>query len=388
VTTGTILHVNAVGLMAAIEENLDLGLRGRPFVVANGAAPRAVVLDLSPPAHREGLRRGMPLSLARNLVPALEVRSPRLDLYRLAEERLWRIGLEHTPLVERSGAGHLFVDLAGTSRLHGPPVDATQKLRKRILEEMGLKPALALSSNKTTCKVATRIFRPNGFVALSPNEEGPLVRRQPAGLLPGVGPLLMGRFALLGIEEIGDIADLAEGEARAIGPKGPELVARARCIDSSPVDPEPIERRSAAGELVFEPDTADPEVLRLRLAALVAEIAFGLRRGGMGVRRVGVELSYTDGPRGSGSVRGSRLLSRDDEILRLALAALERARKRRVRIRRIRLELSDPASAGPELDLFEPEDLRLTRLQAALDKVRGKFGPTAIAPCALLALGG
>ena len=120
----------------------------------------------------------------------------------------------------------------------------------------------------------------------------------------------------------------------------------------------------------------------------MAEIAFGLRRGGMGLRRAGVELSYTDGPHGSGSVRGSRLLCRDDEILGLALAALERARKRRVRIRRIRLELSDLASAGPELDLFEPEDLRLTRLQAALDKVRGKFGPTAIAPCALFALGG
>ena len=45
---GTVLHVNAVGLMAAIEENLDRGLKARPFVVAREGAVRAVVLDLSP----------------------------------------------------------------------------------------------------------------------------------------------------------------------------------------------------------------------------------------------------------------------------------------------------------------------------------------------------
>ncbi len=181
--SGTILHVNAVGLMAAIEEGLDPVLRGRPFVVANEGSARAVVLDVSHLAHREGLRRGMPLALVCNLVPGLAVRPPRAELYRGAEERLWRIALEYTPLVERAGPGHLFIDLSGTTRLYGAPEDATQRFRSRVLSETGLMPALALSSTKTASKVATRVFRPGGFIALSSGEENLLVRRQPASLL-------------------------------------------------------------------------------------------------------------------------------------------------------------------------------------------------------------
>jgi len=56
--TGGILHINAVGIMAAIEENLEMSLRGFPFVVASEAAARTVVLDVSRSAHDEGLRRG------------------------------------------------------------------------------------------------------------------------------------------------------------------------------------------------------------------------------------------------------------------------------------------------------------------------------------------
>ena len=383
--SGTIMHVNAVGLMAAIEEGLDRSLRGRPFVVSNEGAQRAFVLDLSPEAHREGLRRGMVLSAARGQCAGIEVRAPRPELYLAAEERLWRIGLDYTPLVERSGRGHLFIDLAGTSRLFGAPEDAAQKLRARIREETGLSPSMALSSNKTVSKVATRVFRPAGFVALSPNEEGSLVRMQPVGLLPGVGPLLLGRFRLLGIDDIGDLADLSGSEARAIGPRGPELVTRARGIDSSPVDPEPSERRAVGAEALFEPDTTDPDALRLRLGALAAELGFALRKEGQGARRALVELSYTDGNRASGASRSGRILERDDELLSLSLAALERARTRRVRVRRLELELSQIGSAGPELDLFEPEDQRLARLQSALDKVRGRFGLSAIAPCSSLA---
>lgn len=383
--TGTILHVNAIGIMAALEEGLEPSLRGRPFVVANAESPRAVVLDLSPQAHREGLRRGMVLSAARAACPGLELRTPHPELYREAEERLRRIALGYSPLVEQSGRGHLFIDLAGTSRLFGAPEDAAQKLRGNIMDETGLSPSIALASNKTVSKVATRVFRPAGFVALSPNEEASLLRMQPVGLLPGVGPLLLGRFGLLGLAEIGDLAELSEAEARAIGPRGPELVTRARGIDASPVDPEPKERRFLAGEIVFEPDTTDPEVLRLRAGALIVELAYGLRKEGMGAKHALVELGYTDGLRSSGNAGASRVLARDDELLTLTLTALERARKRRVRVRRLDIRLFGIESAGPELDLFEPEDLRLSRLQSALDRIRGRFGFDAIEPCALLA---
>ena len=385
-STGTILHVNAVGLAAAIEMHVDHSLRTWPFVVANERAPRAVVLAPSPVAHREGVRPGMVLSLARTICPELKTCEPRPMLYRSVEESLRTLGLSFTPLVERAGAGHLYLDLAGTSRLNGVPEDAAQKLRACIYEATGLTPTVALASNKTVCKVATRVFRPSGFVALSYNEENRLIRQQPVELLPGVGPVLLGRLSLLGLDEIGQLADLDAIEARALGPRGSELVTRARGIDTSPVDPEPEEKKSVHGEVIFEPDTSNPETLRLRLGILVRELAFSLRKQGFGAHKVTVSLTYTDGPSSSATEKAVRLRTRDDELISLACAALGRATTRRVRIRRLGITLSGIEAAGPELDLFEPQELRMNRLQIALDTVRTRFGPNALIPCAALCL--
>ena len=384
---GTVLHVNAVGLMAAIEENLDRGLRARPFVVAREGAVRAVVLDLSPEAHREGVRRGMMLSLALRRVPGLVVRQPRPERYRAADETMWRIGMSFSPLVEKAGRGHLFIDLAGTSRINGTPEDATQKIRMRIMEETGLTPSFALASNKTVSKVATRVFRPGGFVALLPHEEGTLVRLQPVELLPGVGPVLRDRLGLLDIEAIGGLADLGAFEARAIGPRGPDLVARARGIDDSPVNPEPPERRCLRDAVVLEPDTAEAEVLRLHLARLSATLGFAARRENLGVRKVAISLDYSDGRSVSSSLRLARLLTRDDEIAEASWTAAQRAVGRRVRVRRLAVELSEFGAAGPELDLFEPALSKSARLQSALDRVHGKYGFPALTPCVFLSAG-
>ena len=384
---GTILHINAVGLMAAIEENRDRSLRSRPFVVAREGAVRSIVLDLSPEAHREGIRRGMMLSLALRRLPGLAVRQPRPELYREADDIMWRIGMSFSPLVERAGRGHLFIDLAGTSRINGPPEDATQKIRMRIMEGTGIHPSLALASNKTVSKVATRVFRPGGFVALLPHEEGCLVRLQPVELLPGVGPAIRDRLSLLDIDEIGGLADLGPFEARAIGPRGPDLVARAQCSDESPVNPEPPERRCLREAAALEPDTADPEALRLRLVYLAATLGFAARRENLGSRNVTVKIDYSDGRSVSASSRLPRILTRDGDIAALAWATAQRAMDRRVRVRRIALELSGLAAAGPELDLFEPALAKEARLQTALDRVHGKYGFPALRPCALLSVG-
>lgn len=385
---GTILHVNAVGLMAALEEHRDRSLRSRPFVVAREGVPRAVILDVSPAAHREGLERGMLLNPALQRMPGIAVVAPRPEIYAAADERLWTIGLSFSPMVERAGKGHLFMDLAGTGRLFGAAADAAQRLRRMIMEELGLTPSMALASNKTVTKVATRVFRPGGFAPLRAHEERDIVRQQPVGLLPGVGPVLRDRLSLLEIEEIGRLADLDSFQARAIGPRGPELVTRARCIDDSPVDPEPPERRCLKEAVLLEPDTAEPELLRLHVLQLVAALGFAARKDNLGVRKLAVRVDYSDGLISSASMTSPAPLARDGELAALAVQTLRAALSRRVRVRQLTVEFHDFVPAGPELDLFEPNDARSFRLQSALDRVHGKYGFPALAPCAFLAVAG
>ncbi len=384
--SGTILHLNLVGLMAAVEEGLDPGLRGRPFAIGNVGRNRPVCLDLSPEAHRAGLRRGMSLDYAHRQLRELVIKEARPGLYERADAELFRIASIFSPLVERAGTGHLFVDFRGTRGLWGEAVDGVAKLRREILEKTGLLPVLALASTKTVSKVATRVMRPTGFIALEEGEERGLLRRQPVELLPGIGPLLRDRLRMLEIEEIGALGDLDELSARALGPRGPALRDRAALLEASAVDPEPPERRRISGSVTLEPDSADPEFLARALRKLASDLGFSMRREGLAAGRLGLRLGFSDGEASTASVRLSRPLLRDDELGGAIGPLLARARTRRSRVRSLGLELSEFASAGPELDLFTPMEARMGRLQGALDAVRRRYGTDAIGSAGGLAL--
>ncbi|MDQ7795602.1 MAG: hypothetical protein RDU47_02395 [Spirochaetia bacterium] len=401
-TSGTIIHVNVIGLMAAVEEIVDPGVRGRPFVVARPDIPRAIVLDLSPEAYREGVRRGMLVQTACARVRALKVVPPRPELYEKVDQSLLEAAFCFTPLVERAGRGHLFLDVNGTRRLFGSPEDAARRLLGEIADQTGLVPTVALASTKTAAKVASRVFRPFGFAPLSVNDEGELVARQPVELLPGVGVKLLPRLISLEIGEIGTLASLSMDEAQAISARGPELVLRARCVDDSPVNPEPPSRRMLAGETVFEPDCADPDLLAWRAREIVAELGFRMRKEGFGAHFVMAKLVYTDGAVASRSVRAGQGASfvADIQLYEAAERAVRQAWERRVRVRKLQIELGGFEPAGPELDLFEPlpffkaepeidstgiQTRRIAmhmRVQSALDRVHGKYGQSAIVPAA------
>lgn len=375
---GNIVHVNAVGLFAGLAENFEPELKGRPFVIAKEEAARSVILDVSIKAHKEGLKKGMLLSLGRSLCSGLEVRPPRPEAALAVQEEIYKIALSYSPIVEKSGTGHLFLDLSGTKRLHGYPEDAACKLRSDISFATGLKPAIALASGKTASKIATRVFRPGGFIALSSNDEADIVQRQPVSLLPGVGPVLLERLLLLSIEDIGSLAGLSVREARALGPRGPVLVARASCTGDEAVDPSPPEKRAIKNSFILEPDSSDPEKLKAALGYLACELAFRLRLKGMGFRKASVTVLYCDGTSEQAGSHSAGLLERDDEALGLAMEALKKAKTKRIRARKLGLELSGTACAGPSLELFDPPELKRIKLQGALDSIRKRYGLKAI----------
>jgi len=99
--------------MAAVEESLDRSLKGRPFVVARPDVSRAVVLDLSTEAYRQGIRRGMLAEAARYRSRDLAMLPPRRLLYEKLDTVLAESALRFTPLVEEAGRGHLFFGCAG-----------------------------------------------------------------------------------------------------------------------------------------------------------------------------------------------------------------------------------------------------------------------------------
>ena len=133
-----ILHINIYHFMASVAQVRDPALCGRPRVVAPAGLVRARVHDLSREAFTEGIRRGMFLDDALKRCRGAAVVDPDPSLCGRAMKAVMDELNAFSPLCERAGAGHAFLDLSGTQRLFGPAVDAADRIRRALRDRLSL----------------------------------------------------------------------------------------------------------------------------------------------------------------------------------------------------------------------------------------------------------
>ncbi len=375
-----VLHLNVANFMAAVEALRDPTLRGEPFIIAPPHNRRAVIIDVSEAAFREGLRRGMPLAPLGNRLRGMRLLEPDYPCYHRAESHLYKMALSLAPRVERLDGGNLFCDITGTTRLFGAAADHALRIRREISATLGFHPVTGLASNRLVSKVATRVVKPEGFVTVPWGDEEGFLCHQEISLLPGIGEKLSERLHVLGVEELGELACLPdEALAAALGKRGPRLRDAARGIDFTPVNTASEAERRIREEVLLESDTNERHELAAHLFGLAEETGCRLRREGMTAGRVDVSLTYTDGIRTAGGTRLASPSWCDRDFFDAATDIMVRIRQRRVRVRRLSLSLGDLRGGSLQLDLFTPpERLRRESLQQAIDAIRNRYGSGAI----------
>ncbi len=377
-----IVHLNVTGFAAQVAALGDPTLAGRAFVVGLAGVPRAVVMDVSPEAFSEGVARGMPLAAARARVRGLIVVPPPSE----GQLRIARVLLELagavSPLVELGPRAHLYLDLTGTRRLHGRAVDAAARLQQEVRARTGLVPSCALAPNKLVSRVATRVVRPLGFVAIPAGDEADFLCPQPLTLLPGAGETAVLRLHYLGVDTAGQLAALDEAlTAAALGPAGARLRLAAAGVDPTPVGRELDEALSES--LLLQPDTADPEALSAALWSLIEALGFQLRARELAAGRVTVTVADGEQQETSRQATLRDPVWRDPELRAVAAPLLERALPHRLRVRRLGLHLTALGPPRRQLNLFTPVDGGA--LQDALDELRRVHGMAAVRRgCALV----
>jgi len=386
----SIVHLNVIDFLASVAVAQDHSLRDRAFIVAGASSSRSIVLGLSRRAREEGLYVGMPLGIAERRVRGLLVLQPDPIAYAKANAEMERLSSAFAPLVENGSGGHLYLDLAGTTRLFGPPVDCAVRIRKEIKDAVGIEPTVAVARNKLVAKVATRSIRPSGIAAVRAGEEASFLSPQDARLLPGVGPAVSRILSVTGLTEIGELASLTDGEALALfGPRGRALRDAALGLDDSPVVSGALSDRTIRRRLDFSSDVIEEEIIHGAIVSLVEDAGVELRGARLAAARLRLSLFYADGVRTDAEERRKNPLVLDSDLLLAAQAAYVRAATRRIRIRSLSLVLSSFAPLLFEPDLFAPVGpSRLERLQTAVDAARGRFGVASLTRAASLAASG
>jgi len=248
-----IIHVDMDAFYASVEQRDDPGLRGKPVVVAWKGA-RSVVCAASYEARKFGIRSAMPALRAERLCPDAIFVPPDFSRYKAVSRQIRAIFLQHTPLVEPLSLDEAYLDVTASSSCGGIATEIARRIRTQIRETTQLTASAGIAPNKFLAKVASDWRKPDGQFVVPPAKVEQFLTPLPVQRVPGVGKVMQGRLAALGISTVGDLRALPLEQLQALfGSFGASLYRRARGIDERPVEPDqPVQ--SISSEDTFAED--------------------------------------------------------------------------------------------------------------------------------------
>jgi DNA polymerase-4 len=383
-TDRSIIHINVADFAVAVERLADPQLQDRPVIIAPQGAARAAVYDMSEEAYQAGVRKGMALRRARRLCRDARILPPHTARYEQAMAGLVRQALPFSPLIEPGeDDGHLFVDVSGTSRLFGPPVDVAWRLRNQSRKMLGLDPIWSLAANKLVAKVASRLVKPLGEYIVAPGDEAAFLSPLPVWLIPGIDRQDLARLREFNLTTVGQVTALKKTHLRTgFGRRADFLADALRGVDTAPVLPVGRQPPRVVLNHAFGTDTNKPGAVEGALYGLVEHAGRWLRRQGRAARRIHITVDYSDGRRCARQIRVKPASANDLALFPLARRALNLAWHRRVRIRHVRLCCDRLILPPAQIPLFEEERKTIARQEnivAAMDRIRDRFGFQAVA---------
>jgi DNA polymerase-4 len=382
-----IAHADMDAFYASVEELDNPALRGLPVIVG-GSSARGVVTSASYAARKFGVRSAMPTAQARKLCPDAVFVPGRMSRYIEISRIVRRVFESFSPVVEPLSLDEAFIDLTGTERLLGPPLDAARDLKRRVLEETGLVVSVGIAPTKMAAKILSDMSKPDGLLCVGPENLRDVLMPLPVERLWGVGRVTLARMHDANIKTIGDLATRDVSALKGLfGSMGPHLHELASGQDSRPVIAD-WQRKSYGEENTFAHDHAlDSLELRRTLIAHGDAIARRLRADGVRARTVTLKVKIAR------SLGGGRypLLTRSyslekptndgPEISGVAIRLLSKIReKEKIRLAGVQVHQLERANDA-QLGLFESapvDDRKRDRLNRALDSVAKKFGEDAV----------
>src|SRR5579863_5365399 len=149
----TIFHVDMDAFFVSVEELFDPSLKGKAVVVGGQRHERGVVAAASYEARKFGVHSAMPLRSAAKLCPHAIFVNGHRERYLECSQKVHSVLNTFSPLVEMASIDEAYLDMTGTERLHGPPLQAAQALHDRIKADTQLNCSIGIGGSRLIAKV-------------------------------------------------------------------------------------------------------------------------------------------------------------------------------------------------------------------------------------------
>jgi DNA polymerase-4 len=322
-----VAHLDLDAFFAAVEELEQPELRSKPLVVGGDPRGRGVVATANYEARKFGIHSAMSCAEALRRCSHAVFLRPRHALYREYSRAVWTAVREVVPTVERTGLDEGYLDIGEVAPDFGRARVVAEAVQAAVRGGTSLSCSLGVASSKVVAKIASDRRKPGGLTVVPAGREAEFLRPFDVRRLPGVGPRAEERLRRGGVETIGALAVLPDGELKRLlpGKLGPLLRDRAQGIDPRTLEPVAARDISISTEETFDRDIADVEQLKAEVRRMAERVAERLEKSGQTARTVTTKVRYPDFSIRSRSTTLPVATDDGGRIVELACELLDRA---------------------------------------------------------------
>ncbi len=298
-------------------------------------------------AGQYGLYPGMPVAQAQALVPDLTVVEARAEEDRAALRRLAGWCLRYAPLAAAAPPDGVWIDVTGSTHLHGGETRLLRDLVSRLLAQ-GFTARAAVADTPGAAHAVARFGGSPVMVVPPEGQRAALARLPPAALrLP---PETLNGLRLMGIEDIDALAAMPLAPlVRRFGALVATRLDQAFGTAAEAIEPEfPPEMLQA--RLTFVEPLLTADAFAIVIDRLTGFICADLERSGGGARRLDLLFKRVDGT---------------TQAIRIGTARASRDTNHLARLLRDRIERVEPGLGVEAIRLVVPRVDRLVPAQAA-----------------------
>ena len=391
-----ILHVDMDAFYASVAVCGRPELADVPVIVGGGS--RGVVLSANYLARATGVRSALPMTRARRMCPDAVVIAPDFETFATVSSSVMENFRRITPLVEVLSLDEAVLDVRGSTRRLGSPVEIAERLRATIHDEQGITCSVGLAASMTMAKLASRWAKPDGVFVCPPSSVTTLLHPLDVGELYGVGEKTRELLHRLGLVTVGDLAHTpVRTLQRAVGDHlGRHLHDLAWGVDDRQVvartsggyfgvlggDPD----KSIGANETFGHDTDDRAAIVRELLRLTDRVTTRMRVSGVAGRTVTLTVRFADFT----TITRSRTLPEatdvTQEVYRQAVRSYDALGLQRARIRLVgvRVEGLIPRERVHRQLVLGERERGWSEADRATDRVVRRFGAGTVRPASLL----
>ncbi|MDA3938044.1 MAG: DNA polymerase IV [Spirochaetia bacterium] len=370
-----IFHVDMDAFYASVEQADNPEYLGKPVIIGASPGHRGVVAACSYEARKFGIHSAMPISQAYARCRDGIYLPVRMKRYQEVSRTIMAAFNDFTPDVIQISVDEAFLNMTGTEKLFGTPVETGHKIKARIKIDTDLNISVGIAHNKFLAKLASEYKKPNGLYIVQKGKEIEFIDSLKLGDLWGLGKKTLERLENYNIFTPGDLRSIDQSQLENLlgSSSGDFLYKIVRGIDPGMYTGE-IKNRSVSNEITFGEDTKDAEVLKLTLLELSYKVMFRVLEAEEKGRTVQLKLRYSDFTTITVRETHNSVINSAEELFDIANKLFHKKWKKSETIRLIGLGLSslEDINTRGQIELFEDSYEQSKKVEKVALEIRRK----------------